>query len=181
MRHRWPFITTLALTSAAVAGTSAMAQDASIPCRETACVLSIDWGAGKTSASYPPDRRYGSGDDFESRFKAALAQRGFRFRETPVEGLLVMVVRPRMQERVMCDRVGGLNRDMNCVAMTILAVTFVSPGADVKVPGAIRITNRCASGDIYLTHREFANYAAEMIWYELEGKAAKAERPRVSC
>lgn len=179
-RGRWMAfvlcVTTLSVGAARVSG-----QEAPVPCKESACVLSIDWGAGKTSATYPPDRRYGSGDDFESRFKAALAERAIRFREVPTPDLLLMTVRPTMRNRVMCDRIGGLNRDMTCTAMVMLAVTFTSPNSGVKAPAAIRVSNRCAAGDIFLTHRDFATYAAEMIWYQLEGQAAKAERPRANC
>jgi len=36
-----------------------------VPCRDFGCKLIFDWGPGKTVASYPQDRRYGGGDDFE--------------------------------------------------------------------------------------------------------------------
>jgi hypothetical protein len=163
--------------SAANAG----AQKAPVPCKQDACMLTIDWGAGRTSATYPPDKRYGSGDDFESRFRAALAERGFRFRDGPMSGVMVMTVRPTMRARVMCDQMAGLNPDMNCTAMTQLAVNFTSPDPSIKAPGAIRLSNRCAAGDIYIGNREFGQYSADMIWYQLEGQAAKAERPRVNC
>jgi hypothetical protein len=65
--------------------------------------------------------------------------------------------------------------------MTVLAITFMGPPAGTKAPGAMRITNRCGAGDVYLSHKDFAQYAAETIWFQLVGQAQKAERPRVNC
>jgi|GEM_PF-4031907 len=157
------------------------AQAAPIACKDVSCTLILDWGSGKTSASYPPDKKFGSGDDFEQRFKSAIAARGYRLYDTPMPGALVMTLRPTMRARVMCDAMAGLNNDMNCTAMTNLAVNFSSADAAMKAPGAIRISNRCASGDTFMTHRVFAQYSADMIWWQLEGQAAKAERPIVNC
>jgi hypothetical protein len=159
---------------------AAGAQGGPGPCREMACVLTLDWGSGKTSASYPPDKKFGSGDDFEQRFRGALAARNYRIVD-PGMGTLVMTARPTMRARVMCDAMSGLNNDMTCTAMTNLAINFTSNDPAVKPPGAIRISNRCASGDTFMTHRVFAQYAADMIWWQLEGQAAKGERPIVNC
>lgn len=168
------------MLAATMAGPVA-AQAAPIACKDVSCTLILDWGSGKTSASYPPDKKFGSGDDFEQRFKSAIAARGYRLYDTPMPGALVMTLRPTMRARVMCDAMAGLNNDMNCTAMTNLAVNFSSADAAMKAPGAIRISNRCASGDTFMTHRVFAQYSADMIWWQLEGQAAKAERPIVNC
>jgi hypothetical protein len=160
---------------------SALAQATPIACKDVACSLILDWGSGKTSASYPPDKKFGSGDDFEQRFKSAIAARGYRLYDSPMPGALVMTLRPTMRARVMCDAMSGLNNDLTCTAMTNLAVNFTSADPAVKAPGAIRISNRCASGDTFMTHRVFAQYAVDMIWWQLEGQAAKGERPIVNC
>ncbi len=160
---------------------AAAAQAAPIACKDVACSLLLDWGSGKTSANYPPDKKFGSGDDFEQRFKSAIAARGYRLYDTPMPGALVMTLRPQMRARTMCDAMSGLNNDMTCTAMSNLAVNFSSSDPAVKAPSAIRISNRCASGDTFMTHRVFAQYAADMIWWQLEGQAAKGERPIVNC
>jgi len=165
---------------AAGAGT-AWAQDTAVPCKAATCVLAIDWGAGKTSSSFPPDRRYGSGDDFETRFRSAMGARGYVLRDGPIEGAMTMQIRPTMKAKVMCDAMAGINPDMNCTAITGLAVNFMNPDPKGKSPGALRITNRCAAGNIFMLNRAFAQYAADMIWYQLEGQAAKADRPNVNC
>lgn len=152
-----------------------------VACKDTACFLTIDWGSGKTSANYPPDKKYGSGDDFESRFRGALAQRGYRIIDAAQPGAYTLTVRPTMRGRVMCDAMAGLNNDMTCTAMTNLAVNFTTADPALKPPSAIRISNRCAAGDTFMTHRVFAQYAADMIWWQLEGQAAKGERPIVNC
>jgi hypothetical protein len=159
-----------------------MAQDAAaVPCKDSTCSLKIDWGSNKTSGDYPPDKRYGSGDDFEQRFRSALRDKGLRFQDIAADGAMGMVVRTTMQKNVLCDAMAGINPDRTCTAMTNLAVTFTSPASGAKAPGAIRITNRCGAGDVFLSHRDFATYAAEMIWFQLVGQAQKAERPRVNC
>jgi hypothetical protein len=163
------------------AGATASAQDALIACKSATCVFKLDWGGNKSSGDYPPDKRYGSGDDFEQRFRNALREHGLRFQDTPIEGAIVMVARPTMTPRVMCDPMAGINPDKTCTAMTALAISFTSPPGGPKAPGAIRISNRCAAGDVFLSHKDFGQYAANMIWYQLEGQAAKAERPRVNC
>ena len=166
----------------AVVAAPLMAQDAApVPCKDSTCSLKIDWGSNKTSGDYPPDKRYGSGDDFEQRFRSALRDRGLRFQDIASDGAMGMVVRTTMQKNVLCDAMAGINPDRTCTAMTNLAVTFTSPASGAKAPGAIRITNRCGAGDVFLSHRDFATYSADMIWFQLVGQAQKAERPRVNC
>lgn len=176
MKRRRAFLS--AILIAAFAAPLA-AQDAVVPCKDSTCGLKIDWGGSRTSADYPPDKRYGSGDDFEQRFRSALRDNGFKMQD-PADGMITMVARPTMQKNVMCDAMAGINPDKTCTAMTLLAVSFTAP-AGAKAPGAMRITNRCGAGDVFLTHAAFANYAADMLWYQMVGQAQKAERPRVNC
>jgi hypothetical protein len=165
----------------AVAAPAAAQDAAATPCKSTTCVFKLDWGGNKSSGDYPPDKRYGSGDDFEQRFRNALRERGLRFQDSPLEGAITMVARPTMRKNVMCDAMAGINPDKTCTAMTALAVSFTSPSGGPKAPGAMNLSNRCAAGDVFLSHRDFGQYAADMIWYQLEGQAAKAERPRSNC
>ena len=66
------FRTLVAAAAVALLAGVARAQDA-VPCKALTCVLTLDWGGSKTAADYPPDKRYGSGDDFEQMIKAANA------------------------------------------------------------------------------------------------------------
>ena len=170
----------VAIVLSALSAGTLRAQDNPVPCKAAACVLVIDWGSGKTSGSYPVDRRYGSGDDFEVRFRAAMGARGYTLRDMAGEGAMTVTVRPTFKARVMCDAVPGLNPDMSCTALTDLAVTFLTGDKAAKAPGAMRISNRCGAGNIYMLNRVFALYAADMIWYQLEGQAAKADKPMSS-
>src|SRR6185436_5687476 len=101
-----PFLAVAVFASAPLA-----AQDALVPCKDSTCTLKIDWGGSKTSADYPPDKRYGSGDDFEQRFRNALREKGFRFVDAGGETALSMIARPTMQKNVMCDAMAGINTD----------------------------------------------------------------------
>lgn len=166
----------------ALCGATALrAQQTVTPCKESACFIVVDWGSGKTSGSYPPDRRYGSGDDFDSKFRTVMGTRGFRLRDTPGDGVWTLTVRPTMRPKSMCDAMAGINTDMTCTAMTVVSMSFTSGDPAIKAPGTIRVNNRCGAGDTFVDHKIFAQYAADMIWYELEGKAAKAAKPIVHC
>ena len=151
------------------------------PCKESACFITVDWGSGKTSGSFPPDRRYGSGDDFDSRFRTVMSTRGFRLRDTPGDGAWMLTVRPTMRPKSMCDAMPGINTDMSCTAMSAVTMSFTSGDPAVKAPGTVRVNNRCGAGDTFVDHKIFAQYAADMVWYELEGKFAKADKPIVHC
>jgi hypothetical protein len=174
-------VATTAIVGASIPAAASAQDAAEIACKSSACGFQLDWGSGKTSASYPPDRRYGSGDDFESKFRSAMGLRGYRLLDKAPEGGITVTARPTMKGKVMCDRMAGINPDMNCTAVIALAVNFQSADSKVKAPGAIRINNRCAAGDIFMTNPVFAQYAADMIWYQLEGQAAKAEKPVSNC
>lgn len=151
------------------------------PCRDRPCVLVFDWGAGKTSATYGPDRRYGSGDDFEAKVRSALAARGIRTREPPGAGALTLTVRPTVRTGAMCDQMPGTNTDYSCIAMQDVAVTFASGDPAVKPPGALRVSNRCGATDVYMTMDAFGQFSADLIWFSLEGEKAKQRRPIGRC
>src|ERR1019366_5903961 len=86
---------------------------APVACRDSTCRLLFDWGGGQTSSSFPSDRRYGSGDDFESQGRSVLASKGFRMSDAMVAGEIVITLRPRMKN-AMCDTMSGTNTDMSC-------------------------------------------------------------------
>ena len=151
------------------------------PCHASACQLSFDWGSGRTSASFGPDRKYGSADDFEVQLRAALAGRGIRTRDTPGDGGFSITLRPTMRPRSMCDVMPGTQTDYSCTAMSEVTVAFVSGDPAIKAPGAVRVANRCGGRDVFMTMADFAQYAAGMVWYSLEGAPNKQPRPTAHC
>ena len=155
--------------------------DAAAPCHELLCALVFDWGSGKTSATYGADRKYGSGDDFEAKFRSALAGHGIRTKDAPASGPLTITLRPTMRSKVMCDAMAGVSTDKSCTAMTDLAVNFTSSDPAAKAPGALRISNRCGSPDTFMKMSEFGQYAADMLYYSLEGETKKEQRPVSRC
>jgi hypothetical protein len=157
------------------------AAPASVPCHDRACALVFDWGSGQTSVSYPPDRRYGSGDDFENRVRSALADHGFHTKDAPANGPLVITLRPTMRPRSMCDMMPGTGTDMSCTAMSDVTVTFASNDPAVKAPNALRVTNRCGSGNTFTAMSEFGQYSGDMVYYTLEGAQKKETRPALRC
>lgn len=167
-----------AFALAVTCSSASLAQDAApaAPCHAKPCVLLFDWGPGKTASAYGADRRYGSGDDFEAKFRAALGLHGYRTADN-VQMAVTMTARPRMA-KAMCDAMPGTNTDYSCQAMAELAIQFTSADPEVKAPSALRVPNRCGSRDVYLGMAAFAQYAADVVYYNLEGEAKKEPRPR---
>lgn len=163
------------------AGAQAAADAPPGPCHELSCGLNFDWGSGKTAASFGPDRRYGSGDDFESRFRGALGESGYRVKDPPASGPLLISVRPIMRAKAMCDQMSGTNTDMSCTAMSDVTIAFQSTDPAAKAPGSVRVTNRCGANDTFMTMAVFAKYAADMVYWTLEGQAKKMQRPTGRC
>jgi hypothetical protein len=161
----------------------AIAQDTTStpPCHLQPCGITIDWGSGNTSATYGPDRRYGSGDDFDAKVRSALADHGIRTKEAPAEGALLLTLRPTMLTKAMCDVMAGTGTDYHCTAMSDLAVTFTSKDPGTKAPNALRIPNRCGAGGEYMRMGPFAQYAADVIYFNLEGQKKKEPRPVARC
>jgi hypothetical protein len=169
---------------AALAPAASGAQEAATPpapCHLQACALVFDWGSGKTSASYPADRRYGSGDDFEAKMRSALADHALRTKDAPADGPIVITLRPTMRPKSMCDVMPGTSTDMSCTSMSDLAVSFSSSDPAVKAPNALRLSNRCGAGNTFMTMAQFGQYAADMMYYNLEGAQKKEARPVMRC
>lgn len=151
------------------------------PCHASACQLIFDWGSGRTAASFGPDRKYGSADEFEVALRAALAGRGIRTTDTHGDGAFSITLRPTMRPRSMCDAMPGTETDFSCTAMSELTVAFVSGDSAIKAPGPMRVANRCGAKDVYMTMADFAQYAAGMVWYALDGAPNKQPRPTAHC
>ncbi|MGQ0764960.1 MAG: hypothetical protein ACT4OZ_04755 [Gemmatimonadota bacterium] len=166
----FPVVGAAAQDSAAVAGTG--------PCRSITCQIIWDWG-GQSASTYGQDRRYGPATDLEVLIPQFLREAGLKV--SPAAGLPVqMTLRPRMRN-AMCDIMAGTGTDMSCRTVSDLAVQFTSTDSTVKAPGAVRITNRCAAGDKFMSIREFSRYAADLVIYNLTDEKARGRRPASRC
>jgi hypothetical protein len=175
----------VAALCSAVAPPALGAQGGAIPsapsmCRDAPCIVMFDWGSGKSSADYGPDRKYGSADEFENRVRSVLTAAGLRLSTNAGAGPITMFLRPTMRPKSMCDAMSGTNTDYSCTAMSDLQVTFASGNAGIKAPGSLRVGNRCGP-DIYMTMATFGQYAAEMIIFTLEGAQTKMKKPSAHC
>lgn len=153
---------------------------ANVPCRDSSCRLVFDWGGGQTAASYPPDRRYGAGDDFESRVRVSLASKGMRFADDSRPGEVVVTIRPRVK-KAMCDAMSGTNTDMSCQTIGDLTITFSGGDATVKPPGAKSVKNSCGDVTVLMTMSQLGTYTGELVAFYVEGEQKKERRPSMKC
>jgi hypothetical protein len=170
-----------------VAGTGAHAQEPPVPpapdggvCASVPCGLVFDWGPGKTAGTYGADRRYGSGDDFESGVRRGLTSHGLKVRSA--EGAaFTITIRPRVDTRAMCDAMAGTGTNYGCAVVSDVAVAFAATEATVKAPGALRLNNRCGGERAYLSMSQFGAYVGEMVWWSMSPDGAKERRPALRC
>ena len=169
-------IVATALVFTAPAATAA--QDAGPLCLAKSCSLVLDWGPGKTSASYSTDLRYGAAEDFESAVRRALTSHAVRLSDSAPA--LVITLRTRIDSRALCDRMEGTSSRHSCVAMQDVAVAFASRDSAVKAPSGVRITNRCGD-NVYATMSQFGEYVGELVWMSLAGPNGKGKKPPLKC
>jgi hypothetical protein len=91
-----------------------------------------------------------------------------------------MTLRPRVRS-AMCDVMAGTDTDMSCKTISDLAVQVATTDSTVKVPGNLRVTNRCAAGNKFMTVAEFAKYASDMIVYNLSDPKTRGRQPSAKC
>ena len=150
------------------------------PCTEKPCVLSFNWGPGRTAGDYATDLRYGPAADFEGAVRRALTGHGARFSDN--DGVLNIILRPTVNMRSMCDETPGTGTAYNCTAVADVTVRFTDAGAGATSPPVLRIVNRCGgSTNLYMRMRQFGEYAGEMIWWTLFGKDNKERKPSAPC
>jgi hypothetical protein len=153
---------------------------APVACRDSTCRLLFDWGGGQTASSFPTDRRYGSGDDFESQVRSVLAARGFRMSDVTNSGEIVITLRPRMK-KAMCDVMSGTNTDMSCQTISDLALVFSGGVATLKPPGGRSLRNSCGDVTVMMSMAQFGRYAGEMLAFYVEGEKKGERRPSTKC
>ena len=158
----------------------AQAQEQQTPaalCKTQTCVIQIEWGAAG-----PPlttDRRYGAIAEYLQRVVMQLQSAGHTFAEEKTDkAVLTLKLRPKVGP-AMCDEMPGTSTDMSCQMIGETDVEVHNPDASVKLPGSIRIRNRCAD-DRMMTIAQFSEYTAGMIAAELS-REAKKKRPTAKC
>jgi len=179
---RYEGIAGLALTACITlsAGAQEPAVASTVACVHSACALVVDWGTGKTAGTYGADRRYGSGDDFESGIRRALTAHGVSVQ--PVGGAaFTITIRPRVDSRAMCDRMAGTGTSYACAVVSDAAVAFATTDPAFKAPGGLRLSNRCGGEQAYLTMSQFGQYVGEMLWWTMVPAAAREKKPSLRC
>jgi hypothetical protein len=154
---------------------------APVVCRASACLLEFDWGGGQTAASIINDRRYGAGTDFENALKQRLNEKGFRIVDPGGTAGLKATLRLAMNNNALCDFMAGLNPDRSCKTLRDVNVTFTPNDTTIRKINSQRITNRCGDPNQLMTMTQFGQYAAEMLYYVIEGEKAKAPKPVAKC
>jgi hypothetical protein len=149
------------------------------PCKAATCRLVWDWGSGNTAASFPHDRRYGPASDLEVYVPQYMGEMGFKLSTAAGEGM-TMTLRPRMRN-AMCDQMAGTGTSYDCRTVQEMQVQFSNAPAGTKLPSAQRITNRCGAGDTFMTIKDFARYAADMMAYQLTPERERGKRPVTKC
>lgn len=173
-----PALLAMLLPVVGPAAQDSTAATATGPCRSITCQIIWDWG-GQSASTYGQDRRYGPATDLEVLIPQFLRDAGLKV--SPSAGLpLQMTLRPRMRN-AMCDIMAGTGTDMTCRTISDLAVQFTSSDSSVKAPGAVRITNRCAAGDKFMSIREFSRYASDLVIYNLTDEKSRGRRPASRC
>ena len=151
-----------------------------VPCRDFGCKLIFDWGPGKTVASYPQDRRYGGGDDFEVKLRSTLAGQGYHLVTTAGEGEMTIVIRATVG-RAMCDQLSGTNTDYSCQTMREAMLGFSGGATGVPVPKGRSLRNSCGDATVQMTMGQFGQYMGEMIAFIIEKEKKGERRPSMKC
>jgi len=151
-----------------------------IPCRDFGCKLIFDWGPGKTVASYPQDRRYGGGDDFEVKLRSTLAAQGYRLVTTASEGEMTIVIRATVG-RAMCDQMSGTNTDYSCQTMREAMLGFSGGAAGAPIPKGRSLRNSCGDATVQMTMGQFGQYMGDMIAFIIEKEKKGERRPSMKC
>lgn len=148
-------------------------------CRDGPCLVTYDWGAGATPASFGADRRYGPAADIEPLLRQHLREHGLRIVESGDDAMR-LTVRISMVN-AMCDQMAGTSTDMSCRTINEMVIQFSAPSADVKAPGAMRVANRCGAGDMKMTVAQMAQYAADYLSYNLAKERKGLKRAVARC
>lgn len=156
------------------------AEQASVPCREVPCTLTVDWTREGGPANQVPDRRYGNAAQLEGAIKASLAQRGFsNHSATGTQAVRILLV-PDVGNAI-CDEMAGTATDRSCRAVLQIEARVDGPDelrSKVDLPSRIR--NLCSSDKVMPVDR-LGVFVADWIIYAVEGRAKGERRPVARC
>jgi len=167
-----------------VLASAAQGQDAvvaAVPCRETACVLVVDWGVGKTMNDMPPDRRYGAPADFENTLRQTLQAHKMTALASMPDGKVSIRVQAVYKTRVLCDNMGGTTPDKSCATIGGAVVNFSSSEPGAKLPTSMQVTNRCGASESMMSMGQFGKFVGDMIWWIFEGQQQRVNKPMGKC
>jgi hypothetical protein len=146
-------------------------------CKTETCSIQVEWGV-----SGPPlttDRKYGPIAEYLPRIVASLETAGHRFAgEKQDKDVLTLKLRPKVVE-AMCDEMSGTSTDMSCQMIGETEIEVHNPDPNTKLPGTIRVRNRCADNRM-MDIAKFSEYSAGLIAYELS-RDPKRKRPTARC
>jgi hypothetical protein len=162
-----------------VAAATAGAQAPAVPCKGLPCSLVIDWGVGKAVNDMPPDRRFGSPEDFDKALRAALA--GHEMIASSATGAVSIRVQATYKTRVLCDDMPGTAPDRSCATIGEAIANFGSDDKALALSSAVRMINRCGASEAVMSMKQFGAFVGEMIWYSLEGAKQAAKKPSGKC
>ena len=147
------------------------------PCKTEICSIQIEWGVAGPPLTH--DRRYGALAEYMQRLVTSLEQAGYRFAgDKQDNAVLTFRLKPKVV-KAMCDAMSGTATDMSCQMIAETEVQVNNPNPNVKLPGSIRIRNRCGD-DQLMDIAKFSEYSAGMLAYELS-RDPKKRRPTGRC
>jgi hypothetical protein len=166
----------LAVAIVAASPVTGQEQASPVICRTNSCSVSVDWGADPTPTFL--DRRFGAPADLEKRVVAALTAAGYLVRSDPGASGFRIRIRPTLIQ-AMCDRLPGTSPDMSCRTFGEVRADFLDADPAWKLPGNLRVRNRCGSDDL-MDVEKFSAYVAAMIDYTL-ARDKDRKRPTARC
>jgi hypothetical protein len=177
MRLRSAAFASLLLSVWAAPFSAVFAQETTLPgpCRASPCVVLVEWGGPIPNIR---DLRYGYPGEFEDRVRKGLIDAGYQLGANPVDEGFRIRLRPNLVA-ARCEQVPGMTRDMSCRTIGEVRVDFLDADPARKLPGNVRIQNRC-SIDERMDIAKFSAYAAALIDYILAGDETR-KRPNARC
>ena len=168
--------------AACAAALSAQAPAAApVPCRDAPCALTIDWGVGKTMADMPPDKKYGSPEQFDQAMREALKGHDMIGVASAPDSKIGIRVVATYKTRVLCEEMPGTMPDRTCATIGEAIANFSTSDPAIKLPTAVRLINRCGASSGVMSMRAFGKLMGETIWFALEGEQQKASKPFGRC
>ena len=177
MRIRSAVFASLVLSAWTAPFSSLLAQETppDRPCKAEPCTFIVDWGGPMPNIR---DLRYGYPAEIESDLRTSLISAGYRLSAVAATEGFRIRVRPNLVA-ARCEQVAGMTRDMSCRTIGEVRIDFLDADPAWKLPGNLRIQNRC-SVDERMDVPKFSAWVAAMIDYTLAGDEDR-KRPNRGC